>query len=1008
MQLMINGIPNEVSEDTITKTCNMLRAVEKYGHVNPEDIRSFAKELLQGNIPVNNTVHDAITMHKKVLDTFVKHLAKTLRPLLHGISRQWRKTQDESLRAKIRAFERGYCRLLSEIPTGAGKSMLIGAIVRSALDTMKELSIDHEIHIVTSRIAIAGQLIDEDIPEEQKEDRPLDIGKKGDVRLWCPEVPDEKIRVLAGTRGQNLKEKSKDATITVSTYQGLTANRVSELFKKTPFIVIFDESHHVTERVAIIGDQFKCLAVGMSATVLGPERDPFFFFERIERPELLEKKKTSYIDFLAYHKSMSEMIKDQELKPVRWFNSRLKIDMSGAVLKTTSKGPFDIFNEASVSKILAKNPELLSKVVEEAYTEEHLGLTLAGSKQVRERRGIAFVDRVETAKTVCELVNKSIPQKLIELYGDKAYFKAGFVDGKMSQKEYEATIAKFRSGEITLMFSVKKIGEGVDLPMVDMVLFLRPFGLGSMWELIQALGRGTRLDTANLFADLLVLDMVFVSDRHLLASVLGIFGRSTAISGGLITGWGNSYHIEKKVFDLLKKGRSWKEIWESLSEEERDQFPVLKEKMQEELRGSKASYTRAVHSESLFTVEEIHFVEQEDVRLALSLGNHEEMMRYIVDVLNQEGFNTLEQLRRVQQSSLPMFQRRRFRRFRDGLTMVNLALKEKNDQLTAGSFTDFMQLLKQYGMKDRIISQPTLGSGTMAKSVGFSGNTGQKHRAGNNLKTSEVRVKPKTTVVTTRKDISTITSTKDLLEDIRSMFGVEPDINSIVKDLYGKEPEYANQATVALPEGLKFSSVIWRNKDREAGKNQAAAELHKIILDQKRSGNIGLYYGSVWFMNHIKMVYMFLKERDYSQPFFTTTLKDGIYITMATIEKFKWKINGNAAIGTDEERTKKHALVMLGREISKMFHEEYAEAHLIEPRNIYRKKLDNLCISLGTNPKKWSEQVRVGNVDISKTNIVCNGIKIESLGVNIANSQEKAAKEMYQKLLDQVGGTTEN
>ena len=1008
MQLLINGIPTEKSEDIITKTCNMLRSLERYGHVNVEDIRSFAKELLQGNIPADNSVYPAIEMHKKMLDVFVKHLAKTLRPLLFGISRGWRKTQEEALRSNIKAFERGYTRLLSEIPTGAGKSMIIGAIVRAALNTMKELDLDQEIHIVTSRIAIAGQLIYEKLPEEQKEDVPLDMGKKGDVRMWCPELGDEKIRVLAGTKGQNLNEQMKNSVLTVSTYQGLTAKRVNERFKKTPFIIIFDESHHVTERVATLADQFKCLTVGMSATVLGPERDPFFFFERIERPELMKlvnNKKTSYIDFLAYHKSIAEMIKDQELKPIRWFNSRLKINISEALVKTSSKGPFDVFNESSVSKILAKNPELIAKVVEEAYTEEHLGLTLAGSKQVRERRGVAFVDRVETAKIVSGLVNKSIPPKLRELFGESTYFKAGYVDGTMSQKEYEATIAKFESGEITLLFSVKKIGEGVDLPFVDMVLFLRPFGLGSMWELVQALGRGTRLDIQSLLADLLVLDMVFISDRHLLSSVIGIFGRSTSISGGLISGWGNSYEIESKIFGLLKKGRSWKEVWEALSEEERATFPVIKGKViEEQNRGKYYDHQTRGLNTSNFSIEEIQFVEQEDVRLGVSLGNHEEMMRYIIDVLKQEGFKTIDQIRSIQASSLLMFQRRRFQTFRDGLTMVNLALGEKKSQLTSGSLTDFISLLRKYGMEERVF---TSSIKEVVEPI-----PGKKSdvvlKKGRVIVSSNIKKRFTNTIVAERKDLSTTESFTDFLSEMRYLFGIEPEITSNVRDQYDRETVYINQATISLPEGLKFSSVIWRNKNQEHGINQAAAELHKVVKDQIKNNTVGLYYNSQWFNYHIKMVYVFIKDREFSSPFFTTTQRDGIYTTMASIEKFGWKINGNPVVGVNEEHVKKHALVRLARELSKTFPVDYGTAHLVEPKNVYRTKLEAICQSLKAVYKKSYEVIKIEGVDISKTRISCNGIKIECFGVNTNQSVEKAAKEMFLALIEQSGGSAFN
>lgn len=57
-------------------------------------------------------------------------------------------------------------------------------------------------------------------------------------------------------------------------------------------------------------------------------------------------------------------------------------------------------------------------------------------------------------------------------------------------EERNAAIEKLKSGEIRVIFSVDMFNEGVDIPSVDMVLFLRP--TESPVVFLQQLGRGLK------------------------------------------------------------------------------------------------------------------------------------------------------------------------------------------------------------------------------------------------------------------------------------------------------------------------------------------------------------------------------------------------------------------------------------------------------------------------------------------------------------------------------------
>lgn len=76
--------------------------------------------------------------------------------------------------------------------------------------------------------------------------------------------------------------------------------------------------------------------------------------------------------------------------------------------------------------------------------------------------------------------------------------------GGMSQKERDATLAKFFSGDTRVLCSVDMITTGFDFPPLDCIVCLRPTVSSSLWVQIQ--GRGTRLHDSK--KNCLVLDYV--------------------------------------------------------------------------------------------------------------------------------------------------------------------------------------------------------------------------------------------------------------------------------------------------------------------------------------------------------------------------------------------------------------------------------------------------------------------------------------------------------------------
>lgn len=84
------------------------------------------------------------------------------------------------------------------------------------------------------------------------------------------------------------------------------------------------------------------------------------------------------------------------------------------------------------------------------------------------------------------------------------------LDSNSSEEERQSARQKLESGAVTFLFVVDLFNEGVDIPCINTVLFLRP--TNSMTVFLQQLGRGLRLDKGK--DCLTVLDFVAQANRH--------------------------------------------------------------------------------------------------------------------------------------------------------------------------------------------------------------------------------------------------------------------------------------------------------------------------------------------------------------------------------------------------------------------------------------------------------------------------------------------------------------
>ena len=95
-------------------------------------------------------------------------------------------------------------------------------------------------------------------------------------------------------------------------------------------------------------------------------------------------------------------------------------------------------------------------------------------------------------------------------------FRTECVSGEMSARDREAALSRFSAGEVDFVTSVDLLNEGVDVPDVDLVVFMR--ATHSRRIFVQQLGRGLRVAPGK--AKVVVLD--FVSDLKRVREVVDL------------------------------------------------------------------------------------------------------------------------------------------------------------------------------------------------------------------------------------------------------------------------------------------------------------------------------------------------------------------------------------------------------------------------------------------------------------------------------------------------------
>ena len=237
--------------------------------------------------------------------------------------------------------------------------------------------------------------------------------------------------------------------------------------------IVIDEVHH-----GAAASYQKLLEYYKPKVLLGLTATP----ERMDGADI-----TKYFDKrMAYEMRLPEAIDNKLLCPFQYFGVSDFVDLSN--LKWTRGG----YEVSELENVYVLDTEIAKRRAQDIITN-----TIKYVDDIDNVKGLGFCVSIKHAEFMAEEFNNAgIPS--IALTGD-------------SKKDIrESAGIKLRTGEIKFIFTVDLFNEGVDIPEINTVLFLRP--TESLTIFLQQLGRGLRLCDGK--ECLTVLDFIGQSNKN--------------------------------------------------------------------------------------------------------------------------------------------------------------------------------------------------------------------------------------------------------------------------------------------------------------------------------------------------------------------------------------------------------------------------------------------------------------------------------------------------------------
>lgn len=337
----------------------------------------------------------------------------------------------------------------------------------------------------TGKTVCFSQVVSDQISDGS---RTLIIAHRGELL----EQAADKLRINNGVDSALEKAESSSLNsmfpVTIASVQSLSQiNRLNKFPKDYFKTIVVDEAHHAMsdsyQRVLQHFDTAKVL--GVTAT---PSRND-------------QRNLGQFFECKAYEYTMRQAIKDGYLCPVKAQMIPLEVNISNVGL---SNGDY------AAGEIGDALEPYLNQIVLEMLN------------YCKGRKTVVFLPLVKTSQKFCELLN---------LHG----FRAAEVNGKSIERK--EILEDFEKGEYDVLCNSMLLTEGWDCPAVDCVIVLRPTRVRSLYQ--QMVGRGMRLSPETGKKELLLLDFLWMTERHDLCKPSALIAKDEDVAA----------RIDKKIQD---------------------------------------------------------------------------------------------------------------------------------------------------------------------------------------------------------------------------------------------------------------------------------------------------------------------------------------------------------------------------------------------------------------------------------------------------------------------------
>jgi len=251
--------------------------------------------------------------------------------------------------------------------------------------------------------------------------------------------------------------------VVVGSVQSLARESRLKKFPKDYFgTIVIDEAHHCISNTyqSVLGHFTEANVLGVTAT---PDRGDM-------------RDLGTYFEDIAYEYTLPQAIREKYLCPIKALTIPLKIDITNVGI---SSGDFKVGEIGT-----ALDPYLEQIAVEMI-------------KHCKDRKTVVFLPLIATSQKFRDILNA---------HG----FNAAEVNGNSDDRA--EILRDFDAGKYNVLCNSMLLTEGWDCPSVDCVIVLRPTKVRSLYS--QMVGRGTRLSPETGKEHLLLIDFLWMTERH--------------------------------------------------------------------------------------------------------------------------------------------------------------------------------------------------------------------------------------------------------------------------------------------------------------------------------------------------------------------------------------------------------------------------------------------------------------------------------------------------------------